>query len=135
MIRQRPIFGHGLAANLHLHVGDARTGDWITFPHDLYLSLLFYSGIVGFGLFAALAAVVSWRLARRLPASWTDIEWAWLAALWLFVLVAGLTDLGQITKGPGPMWFIVWLPLGLVLTWHGADTGRARAADVIHPSV
>jgi hypothetical protein len=33
--------------------------------------------------------------------------------------VTGLTVLGQITKGPGPLWFIVWLPLGLLLTVEG----------------
>jgi O-antigen ligase len=109
LIRDRPLFGHGLAANLHLDVGDL-----ITFPHDLYLSLLFYSGAIGFLLFAALATLISWRL---LAQAWRrrDGEWAWLAALWIDVLVAGLTDLGQITKGPGPLWFIVWIPVGLLL--------------------
>jgi O-antigen ligase len=114
LIRDRPLFGHGLAANLHLNVGDT-----ITFPHDLYLSLLFYSGIVGFLLFVAMAGLLSWRL---LPAraDWRDTrhdpDWAWLTALWIDVLMIGLTDLGQITKGPGPLWFIVWLPLGLLMT-------------------
>jgi O-antigen ligase len=110
LIGDRPLFGHGLAANLHLNVGDN-----ITFPHDLYLSLLFYSGIVGFLLFAAMAAVLSWRL-RPVRAARGNPEWLWLAAIWIDVLLVGLTDLGQITKGPGPLWFIVWLPLGLLMT-------------------
>jgi O-antigen ligase len=127
LIRDRPLFGHGLAANLHLNIGDV-----ITFPHDLYLSLLFYSGIVGLGLFVAMAAVLTWRLR---PAGWAggwrNAEWAWLSALWVNVLMAGLTDLGQITKGPGPLWFIVWVPVGLLL----AATGPARmggGADAGH---
>jgi O-antigen ligase len=110
LIRDRPLFGHGLAANLHLDVGDV-----ITFPHDLYLSLLFYSGVVGFSLFVCLALLLTWRLALRARRQWRDPEWAWMAALWIDVLMVGLTDLGQITKGPGPMWFIVWLPVGLLL--------------------
>ena len=103
LIGQRPLFGHGLAANLDL--------PGITFPHDLYLSVLFYSGVVGFVLFALLGFWVSlalWRAAR-------SAEWLWMAALWVDALLSGLTDLGQITKGPGPMWFIFWLPVGLVL--------------------
>ncbi len=103
LIRQRPLFGHGLAANLDL--------PGITFPHDLYLSVLFYSGAVGFVLFALLCVWVSlalWRGAR-------GAERLWMAALWVDALLSGLTDLGQITKGPGPMWFIFWLPVGLVL--------------------
>jgi O-antigen ligase len=112
-IRERPLFGHGLASNLHLNVGDARH-DQITFPHDLYLSLLYYSGAVGLLIFAALSGLLTWRLAGR--AAWRDGEWPWLTALWLNVLTVGLTDIGQITKGPGPIWFIVWLPVGLLLT-------------------
>jgi O-antigen ligase len=107
-IRERPLFGHGLAANLHFVANDP-----ITFPHDLYLSLLFYSGAVGLALFVALAAVLTWRLVRLRATA----EFPWLAALWLNLLVAGLTDLGQITKGPGPIWLIVWLPVGLIAAY------------------
>ncbi len=106
MVARHPLLGNGLAANLDL--------PGMTFPHDLYLSVLFYSGAVGLLLFAALALTVTWRLARdHGPAGQGD--WLWMAALWIGALVSGLTDLGQITKGPGPMWFIFWLPVGLVL--------------------
>jgi O-antigen ligase len=104
MIAGRPLLGHGLAANLDLPE--------FTFPHDLYLSLLFYSGVVGLVLFLAMAAL----LARRALPDAAGREWRWLASLWLCGLASGLTDLGQITKGPGPMWFIIWLPAGLLMT-------------------
>ncbi len=120
LIRDRPLLGHGLAANLHLNVGDQ-----ITFPHDLYLSLLFYSGIAGFLMFAAMAALLSWRLARDIRRP----EWAWLVALWLDLLLVGLTDLGQITKGPGPLWFIVWMPVGLLLTAPRPGRVLARSQE------
>ena len=114
LIAQRPLFGHGLASNLDL--------PGITFPHDLYLSVLFYSGAVGFLLFAWLVAWVFRALwagrAEHAP------EWLWMVAIWIAVLVAGLTDLGQITKGPGAMWFIFWLPVGVVLGWR---EGRKKA--------
>jgi O-antigen ligase len=103
-IRERPIFGHGLAANLPI----GPTG----FPHSLYLSLLFYSGAIGLLLFAALAAVVTLRLVRAPPG---PIR-AWVLGLWANALLAGLTDFGQITKGPGPLWFILWLPIQLALS-------------------
>jgi O-antigen ligase len=103
-IRLRPFFGHGLAANLPI----GPTG----FPHSLYLSLMFYSGAVGLLLFAALAAVVTLRLIRAPPGP----RRSWVAALWVNALLAGLTDFGQITKGPGPLWFILWVPIALALT-------------------
>jgi O-antigen ligase len=107
-IAQRPWFGHGLGAQMHLAIG----GQDITFPHDLYLSLLYYSGAVGLLVFGALACVLAVRLVRR----W-DGETPWLVAMGIAVLVGGLTDLGQVTKGPGPMWLILWVPVGFILGW------------------
>jgi hypothetical protein len=105
MIAQKPLFGHGLAANLDL--------PGITFPHDLALGVLFYSGAAGFALFVSILALVAQRL-LRMPAS---PERLWLTALCANAMVAGLTDLGQITKGPGALWLIFWLPVGLVLAY------------------
>ncbi len=105
LIREKPLFGHGLAANLDL--------PGVTFPHDLALGVLFYSGAVGFALFVTLLVVVADRLRRIPPGS----ERLWLVALCANAMIAGLADLGQITKGPGALWFIVWLPVGLVLSY------------------
>jgi O-antigen ligase len=103
-IREKPWFGHGLAANLPI----SPTG----FPHSLYLSLLFYSGIVGFAVFVALAAAIAVRLSRTRPGA----ERMWVMAMLMNALLAGLTDFGQITKGPDPLWFILWLPIVLALS-------------------
>ena len=114
-IAERPLFGHGLAANLQPSPGlDA------SFPHDLYLSLLFYSGAVGLLLFLALMAA----LARRPWAMRGAPEATWLAALGVNALVAGLTDFGQITKGPGPLWFILWLPIALIVASYPVRSSR-----------
>jgi O-antigen ligase len=113
LIGNRPLIGHGLAANLHINVGTAQQAEDITFPHDLYLSLLFYSGIIGFLIFAALVSMLALRLLRR----WNHTDVPWLAALGIGTLLGGLTDLGQITKGPGTMWLILWVPVGLMLGW------------------
>jgi len=108
LIRERPIFGHGLGAQMHMQMQDVL----ITFPHDLYLSLLYYSGAVGLLIFLALSVVLAGRLWR----SW-DSEAPWLASMGIAVMLGGLTDLGQVTKGPGPMWLILWVPVGLMLGW------------------
>jgi O-antigen ligase len=114
LIRQKPLLGHGLAANVPL----SPTG----FPHSLTLSLLFYSGAVGLLLFAGVAAAAARRLLEAPP----GLERAWIAALCVSGALAGLTDLGQITKGPGPIWFIIWAPLLLALSL----TPRATAAGL-----
>jgi len=112
-IRQRPVFGWGLAAKL--------PPAGAVFPHSLYLSLLYYSGMAGLALFAAIAALVTARLVQ----GWRRPEGPWLAALWLNGLLAGLTDFGQITKGPGEIWFIIWLPIMLALAAEECQPTRS----------
>ena len=114
MVTAHPVVGNGLAANLDL--------PHMTFPHDLYLSVLFYSGVVGLALFVALAWVVTLRLWHGRVGR--DADWLWMTALWLNALLCGLTDLGQITKGPGPIWLIFWLPAGLALSRASPAPGR-----------
>jgi O-antigen ligase len=114
-IAVKPLLGHGLAANLR-----PVPGLYASFPHDFYLSLLFYSGVPGLLLFAALAAV----LGRRLWLARGAAEATWLAALGLNALVAGLTDFGQVTKGPGPLWFILWLPVCLTVGAYPVRSSR-----------
>jgi hypothetical protein len=110
---------------MHLQMGDVLA----TFPHDLYLSLLYYSGAIGLLLFLALAAVLAARLLR----AW-DADAPWLAALGIAVLLGGLTDLGQVTKGPGPMWLILWIPVGLMIGWWQSHAAAVRSAAAPAPA-
>ena len=118
-IAERPWFGWGPAAQLHLPE--------FHFPHSLYLSVLFYSGVVGFGLFVALAGGVLGGLLRRPDVADRRL----LVALLVNTLVAGLTDTGQIAFGPAEIWFIFWLPVMLAATaldrsarcWGGTASG------------
>ncbi len=97
-IAERPWFGHGMGAVLGF--------GQFTFPHDLFLSLLFYSGLVGLALFVAMAMVL-WGGVWRHGSG----ERALLIALWVNMLVAGLSDDGQIIKGPSELWYLIWLPV------------------------
>ncbi len=114
-IAQRPLFGHGPGARLDRAVDN--------FPHDLFLSMLFYSGAVGLVLLLALLALAvraAW-LRPEPAARWT------LLALLAHLVLSGLTDLSQITKGPSPMWYIVWLPVALALGPTRADAPAPAA--------
>ena len=98
-IAERPFFGHGLAAQL--------APPPLSFPHDLYLSVIFYTGIAGFLLFLLLLACFG----RALLGIRHRAEFPLILALIAAALVNGLTDLGQVTKGPSEMWYIFWLPI------------------------
>lgn len=104
MIAQKPLFGHGLTALL------PRARD--AFPHDLYLSTLLYGGAVGLGLLLGSFALAAWGL-RRLP---KGAGRRTLAALGVTACLVGATDLSQVVKGPGPMWYIIWVPLVLTIS-------------------
>jgi hypothetical protein len=93
--------------------------------------VLFYSGLAGGCLFAALALTVTARLCRMPPGA----DRLWLGALWVNALVAGLTDLGQITKGPGALWLIVWLPVGMILGYPIRMSPEPCSDSQAHASV
>lgn len=102
-IVERPWFGHGAAA--YLGMKD------FTFPHSLYLSTLFFTGIIGLGL---LLSLFGWSMLwlirhwRKRPDSQL------LAALLCVPMIGGLTDLGQLTPTPATIWLVLWLPIALI---------------------
>lgn len=105
---KHPLLGYGPSMRLSIKSGGSCPID--PGPHDIYLSLLVYSGLVGFVLFWLCQATALQRL-MRLRAG---IQRQFYVALMSVPLLAGLTDLNQIIKGPSPLWYIIWLPLLLV---------------------
>jgi O-antigen ligase len=103
-VAEKPWFGHGLAAYLGMEQGN------FTFPHNIFLSTLFYSGIVGLSLLLALLGTYFIGVVRN----WRRPAAPLLLALLAHAIIGGLTDLGQLTPGPAPLWIILWLPIGFV---------------------
>jgi O-antigen ligase len=77
------------------------------FPHNLLLSTLFYAGAIGLVMLLTLFALVG-RIAWRRP---PGVDRSMRIALLVYPLLAGMTDLSSLIKGPAPMWYMVWLPL------------------------
>jgi O-antigen ligase len=102
-IAARPLFGHGPTARLDRAVDN--------FPHNLFLSTLFYSGLIGGVLLLALLGCALLGAIGARPAGERSLRLALLTNL----VFTGLSDLSQVTKGPSPMWYIVWLPVVLAL--------------------
>jgi O-antigen ligase len=126
-IRANPVFGYGPSATL-----PNLTGVYCPpypSPHNLYLSLLFYSGGVGLILFVA-TVLLLWRHLHAATSGFARRLWL---AIGLVPLIVGMTDLVQIIKGPSPMWYIVWMPMLLVLTLPKASVERTRIATTAYP--
>jgi len=119
-IWHRPLLGHGITATLRIQ------GEFGHHPHDLYLSALFYTGLVGLLL---LLAGLGWIL-RDLLKRPDSVDRRTCLALLVHLVLSGATDLSQITKGPGELWYIVWLPIAYTLGYlrdpAGQDQSRPR---------
>ncbi len=117
-IRVHPIIGYGPSATLpHM---DGKYCPPYPAPHSLYLSTLYYSGAIGLGLFAV-TIVLLWR--HLLAATRGFSRRLWLS-VGLVPLIVGLTDLVQIIKGPSVMWYILWVPMLLVVTLPKRAAGQ-----------
>lgn len=97
-IMKRPIIGYGPQARLPI----INEFTWHPFPHNFYLSLLFYSGIIGLILFIGFGSCC--LLKRSFKENQSCI------ALCLIPLISGLTDISQVIKGPSAIWYMIWIP-------------------------
>lgn len=99
-----PVFGWGAAAQ-------AAVAEAYQFPHSLYLSTLYYTGVIGAMLLMALLGHLALRALRAADPQ----ERAFLAALLTLPVLAGLTDLSGLIDGPGELWYILWLPAVIIM--------------------
>jgi O-antigen ligase len=117
-IARRPILGYGPSSRL-----DRATDN---FPHDLFLSTIFYSGAIGLLLLLLLLALAAWAAYRQRD----RVRRATGLVLLVHLVLSGLTDLSQVTKGPGPLWYIIWIPIILALgSASGASVASRKPAD------
>jgi O-antigen ligase len=114
-ILHRPFFGYGPQARLPAVIKTLQ----YPFPHDLYLSLLFYSGIVGLLLFAGFVITSFQQM---------GVADRGRVALCMVPLITGLTDLSQIIKGPAAIWYIVWVPFLLAIRFERQKSAKEEFA-------
>jgi len=103
-IAKSPWIGHGPGHRLD------RPGE--DFPHNLFLSTWFYSGLIGLGLLLSYLALVL----RRCFLAPNRAERALRLSILAHVVLCGMTDFGQVIKGPGPLWYLLWMSTLLCAT-------------------
>jgi O-antigen ligase/tRNA A-37 threonylcarbamoyl transferase component Bud32 len=107
-IADHPWIGHGYNANLAIDPG---VGVSFQEPHSFVLGVLYYVGVLGLlpWLFFQLWSLYSsWR--NRLQPLFI------IASTWLiFGIGAGLTEGGGIISRPKEHWFLLWIPLALIV--------------------
>lgn len=108
----RPLIGFGPSATLPNMGPSQPYCPPYPSPHSLYLSILLYSGAIGLVLFVTTIALL-WRHLNLATEGFSRRVWLGVG---LVPLIVGISDLVQILKGPSPMWYILWMPMLLVLT-------------------
>lgn len=112
------LFGHGLGSNLSFTI---QNGYVLSHYHNLYLNIMFYSGIIGLVLFLLPVAYIAINIS--IP---TVFRSAWLPVL-LGSLGAGMFDGIHVLNNQGSMMFT----LSLSLFWLGThiDSLKLEKAD------
>ncbi|MFV0371681.1 MAG: O-antigen ligase family protein [Azonexus sp.] len=115
--------GHGLGAALSIKLPEISYA--FSDPHNMTLSVLYRGGVLGLLLWAAMyccAASMAWR--RR-----TDRFVVIASATVIYGLMAGMTEGGALFPRPKEHWFLLWIPLALLLAALDR-AGRKRDARV-----
>jgi O-antigen ligase len=112
-IALRPLLGHGLANVFPI-------AEPFTHPHNLYLAMLYYGGVVGLLLYMALLGSLAVRAVR----SWRTPERLLFLMLFAHVVLAGAFTLAQLFRDVSEQWLILWLPIAMII---GLAVRRERA--------
>lgn len=102
-----PIWGHGMAQMLILEPPVAH----INHAHNFYLSILYYGGFVGLGLFLFVIFIVACMAFNQLEISLTIP----MIALFLFTQATIMTDTYKILGSPDEVWLYFWLPCCIIV--------------------
>jgi O-antigen ligase len=102
-----PFFGHGLTADTRLIMPD---GTNMPHHHSVYMTTLFYGGIVGLLLLIALAASALWQGLTRTA----ELQKFLLTCMLLYGSLCIVTDGNTLIRHPKPVWIFFWFPIALV---------------------
>jgi len=104
-IQNAPIIGNGLASINTFGSIEQK------FPHSIYVSSAFYGGFVGLALLLALFGQIAMTALKTECKNTKALH----LGLLCIPVVGGLTDLAQVSKSPGELWYILWLPITIII--------------------
>ncbi|HKM37772.1 MAG TPA: O-antigen ligase family protein [Thiopseudomonas sp.] len=107
-ILSQPMIGYGFDSNSGFYIAAVDT----TFrePHNIHLSILYFTGIIGFSLWCIMHAYALWVCWKNKA----DTLFIVASALLVYGIAAGMTEGGGLLPRPKEHWFITWIPLAFV---------------------
>ncbi|MGH8352415.1 MAG: O-antigen ligase family protein [Pseudomonas sp.] len=122
-ILQKPWLGHGYDHPMSLWIAGIEYA--FADPHNMELAVLYYGGAIGFALWALLYAVAfrfAWRN-RRQPLALIG------STLLVFGLAAGLTEGGAFISRPKEHWFLIWIPMAILVAAWFSQSPRGEGSQ------
>ena len=114
-----------IATHPILGAGSGSGSYWLTpeldfkHPHSVFVSIFFFGGIVGLGLFLSLLAACFLQL-KQSPSGEVKV----LAAMLLsYGVVFGIFDGDNILTKIDYLWWLIWMPIGVCLCLEGQGRG------------
>lgn len=104
----KPFIGYGFESVLDFHVPSLNKN--FEDPHNIHLSTLSLTGLVGFILWAAMHICALWTC-------WVNkknVLFIIASSLLVYGIVAGMTEGGGLLPRPKEHWFLTWIPLALI---------------------
>ena len=108
MILAQPILGYGFDSNTSFYISSIDMS--FREPHNIHLSILYFTGLIGFSLWCAMHACALWVCWKNKDNTLFIIA----SALLVYGIVAGMTEGGGLLPRPKEHWFITWIPLAFV---------------------
>lgn len=125
----KPITGYGFDSNSGFYISSLDT----TFrePHNIHLSILYFTGIIGFSLWCAMHAYALWVCWKNK----LDPLFIIGSALLIYGITAGMTEGGGLLPRPKEHWFITWIPLAFISALLTNKTINAKTKEHISHNI
>ncbi|HPY74218.1 MAG: O-antigen ligase family protein [Planctomycetes bacterium] len=111
-VLERPIFGHGFSAKNKFIIQEDNLQRPFEHPHSLYLSQLYYGGIVAFCIFVIMICMFFYIVMQHHCRPMVPI----LTIFILFTLLIYILDGDSLIKQPREFWFSFWMPYFSILS-------------------
>jgi len=108
-IQTMPIFGHGIGGDMSIFIKSLNT----TFAdsHNIHIGLTYYLGLTGLTIWLGLIAYLSKLYIQNKD----DLLLATGFPMFIYGLFAGMTEGGNFFTRPKEVWFLVWLPIAILI--------------------
>ena len=109
-IYNAPIAGHGLGSKMALYIPSLKT----TFSdsHNIHIGLTYNLGLIGLITWLALLGALSLFFKNNKHITLVSTGFAML----VFGVFAGMTEGGAFFTRPKEVWFLVWLPIAIIIS-------------------